>query len=286
MTEQMVTVEAADGLALTGFEVAGPRRDAGIVWIHGFGVGYDLPECLELGRQLAHRGIGFVAGNVRGHDGGAAGFRRRGGGYDVIPIGSWWEIFEDSAKDVAAWVDHARRAGFPRLVVAGHSFGGLKAVYYVSSVQPRDLAGLALVSPSFGLLYLDAKIAAQAASLVADGRGTELLPPGSWPRGFGTDTVSAQTYASWSRVAPTLFGEGPTRFADIRCPLLVVYGAAGDVGGQAEIDRFRALATSTPRFDSAVVPGLRHRYAGAENVLAGTVEAWIAAIVGATGQKE
>jgi len=276
----MLTVEASDGLALSGFEISGRNRDAGIVWIHGFGVGYDIPECIELGRELARRGIGFVAGNVRGHDGGAAGFRRRDGGYDVIPVGSWWEVFEESAMDVGAWIEYARRAGFGRLVLAGHSFGALKAVYYVSTARPADLAGLALVSPSFGLLFLDAAVAQHANSLVADGRGQDLLPAGSWSRGFGTDTVSAQTYASWWRVAPTFFGEGATRFAEITCPLLVVYGATGDLGGQDEIDRFRRLATSTPRFESAVVRGLRHRYAGAEKVLADTVEGWVGATAG------
>ena len=276
MTEQMVTVEASDGLSLSGFEVTGRRRGAGIVWIHGFGVGFDLPECIELGRELARREIGFVAGNVRGHDGGAAGFRRRGGGYDVIPIGSWWEVFEESAMDVAAWVEHARHVGFERIVLAGHSFGALKAVYYVSSTHPEEVAGLALVSPSFGLLFVDPTVAERANSLVSAGRGHELLPAGSWSRGFGTDTVSAQTYASWWRVAPTFFGEGATRFADITCPMLVVYGATGDLGGQDEIDRFRRLAASTPRFESAVVTGLRHRYAGGEKLLADAIERWVA----------
>jgi len=280
MTEQMVAVEAADGLALSGFEVAGRNRNAAVVWIHGFGVGYDLPECVELGRELSRRGIGFVAGNVRGHDGAAAGFRRRDGGYEVIPIGSWWEIFEESALDVAAWIDHARGAGYGRLVLAGHSFGALKAVNYVSSTRPEDLAGLALVSPSFGFVHLDAAVASHADSLVAGGKGHELLPSGSWSRGFGTDTVSAQTYASWWRIAPTFFGEGATRFADITCPLFVVYGAAGDLGGQEEIERFRRLATSTPRFESTVLAGLRHRYAGAEKVLAEALEGWVGAAAG------
>jgi dienelactone hydrolase len=281
VTEQLVTVESADGLSLNGFEVVTPHQSgAGIVWLHGFGVGYDLPECVRLGRELAARGVGFIAGNVRGHDGGVVAYRRSGNREEAVRAGSWWEVFEDSARDVAAWMDHARRLSFTKLVLAGHSFGALKAVYYATSEKPPDLGGLALVSPSFGLRHLDAQVAALAMALVAEGRGEELLPAGSWPRGFGTDTVSAQTYASWSRVAPGFFGEPPTRFGDIICPLLVVYGASGDVGGREDIDGFAAQATSAPRFDWLVIQGLRHRYAGAEAALAEALDRWIVRLDG------
>ena len=279
--EKLVTVESADGLSLNGFEVLAPhRRGAGIVWLHGFGVGYDLPECVRLGRELASRGIGFVAGNVRGHDGGVVAYRRNGNREEAIRAGSWWEVFEDSAKDVSAWMDHARSLRFTRLVLAGHSFGALKAVYYATSAKPSDLGGLALVSPSFGLRHLDPEVAKRATSLVTEGRGEELLPAGSWPRGFGTDTVSAETYASWWRVAPGFFGPQPTRFAELRWPLLVVYGASGDVGGKDDIDRFAAQATSAASFDWMVIPGLRHRYAGGEAALAEALDRWIVRLTG------
>ena len=283
----MVSVEASDGLTLNGFTVTpeGEPR-AAVVWLHGFGVGYDLPECVRLGQEVAGRGLTFVAGNLRGHDGGAVGFRRTANGQDTFRVGSWWEIFEETERDVSAWVRFARSLGSTTVVLAGHSFGGLKAVFYISSTRAADVAGLALVSPSLGLTHLDAAVADTATALVADGHGETLLPAGSWARGFGTDTVSAQTYASWWRVAPGFFGEGRTRFADIACPLLVVYGATGDLGGRKELDYFARLATSTPSFDSVIVPGLRHRYAGAEGQLADVLDDWILRVLGQAARQE
>lgn len=277
-------MEASDGLSLSGFEmVPATAGTPGIVWLHGFGVGYDLPECIRLGRELAGRGLGFLAGNLRGHDGAAVGWRRSGGRTDIVKVGSWWEVFEESAMDAAAWTDRARELGFAPLFLAGHSFGAPRAVYYVSAAKPDGLAGLALVSPSFGLTHLDPAVAELAASWVAAGRGAELLPAGSWARGFGTDTVSAQTYASWWRVSPTLYGDERSRFADISCPLLVLYGTDGDGGGEPEARFIQRAALAAPRFDWSLVPGMRHRYSGSEAVLAARVAKWIGGLTAKAG---
>jgi len=274
--ERLLNVEAGDGLCLNGFCIRGETSErAAIVWLHGFGVGYDLPECVVLGRELAALGFCFVSGNLRGHDGGAVGWRRVNGRHQVVQAGSWWEVFEESAMDVAAWVGHAGSLGLKTVVLAGHSFGAVHAAYYMSENGKHGVNGLALISPSFGLRHLDQEVATLAEAMLKDNRGAELLPRGSWPRGFGTDTVSAQTYASWSRVAPMLFGPGRTRFADIRCPVLITYGATGDVGNRAEIDYLAGLATSVPSLEWKILPDVHHRYAGGEAALAATIANWI-----------
>jgi pimeloyl-ACP methyl ester carboxylesterase len=272
---RLVSVEAGDGLCLNGFCIRGAGEErAGIVWLHGFGVGYDLPECVVLGRELAALGFCFVSGNLRGHDGAAVGWRRTNDRYQVVPTGSWWEVFEESVMDVAAWVGHARSLGLETLVLAGHSFGAVHAVYYMSRIEEHGVDGLALISPSFGLRHLDPEVAKLAEAMLKENRGTELLPKGSWPRGFGTDTVSAQTYASWWRVAPSLFGPARTCFADIRCPVLITYGATGDVGNKAEIDYLAGLATSVSSLEWKILADVHHRYAGGEAALAAAIAEW------------
>jgi pimeloyl-ACP methyl ester carboxylesterase len=274
--ERLVNTVAGDGLSLNGFSIRpGGGERAGIVWLHGFGVGYDLPECVVLGRELAARGFCFVSGNLRGHDGAAVGWRRTNGRQQVVQAGSWWEIFEESAMDVAAWMAQARSLGLETVVLAGHSFGAVHAAYYLSEGPEHGADGVALISPSFGLRHLDPEVASLAEAMVKENRGRELLPAGSWSRGFGTDTVSAQTYASWWRIAPTLFGPGRTRYADIRCPMLITYGADGDVGSQAEIDYLAGLATSVRSLEGRILPDVHHRYAGGEAVLAAAIGEWI-----------
>jgi alpha-beta hydrolase superfamily lysophospholipase len=277
--ERLLSVRARDGLVLTGFSaVPGSAPAACVVWAHGFGVSCDLPQCVAVGRALARGGVAFVAGNLRGHAGGVTGLRDRGGRTELVRIGSWWEVFEESAMDVAAWVDAGRALAAPRLLLVGHSFGAVRSVFYVSETGDDGVDALVLGSPSFGLRRLRDDTARLARELVAAGRGEELLPPGSWPAGFGTDTVSAQTYASWARVAPGLYAAERTRFADVRCPLFVWYGAAGDVGGPDEIELIRGLATGAPRFDSRLLPGVSHGYAEDPEAVASVVAAWADAI--------
>jgi pimeloyl-ACP methyl ester carboxylesterase len=276
--ERLLSVRAGDGLVLTGFSAV-PRGEptACVVWAHGFGVSCDLPQCVSVGRALARRGIAFVAGNLRGHAGGVTGLRQRDGRTELVRIGSWWEVFEESALDVAAWVEHGRSLSAPRLLLVGHSFGGPRSVFYLSETGAA-VDALVLGSPSFGLRRLRDDVARRARELVDAGRGEDLLPPGSWPTGFGTDTVSAQTYASWARVAPGLYTAERTRFADIRCPLFVWYGLAGDIGGADEIALIRGLATGAPRFDARLLPGVGHGYAEDPEAVASTVAAWSDAI--------
>jgi dienelactone hydrolase len=278
--ERFVAVRAQDGLSLAGIQIepSGTAATTCVIWIHGFGVGYDLPQCVRLGRELAGRDITFVAGNLRGHAGGVTGWRHRGDSVDHIRVGSWWEVFEESALDVAAWVDHAHATGVATLVLAGHSFGALRSVFYLSESQDRRIEGLILASPSFGLRKLNEETAALAGKLVADGHGQDLLPEGSWPNGFGTRTVSAQTYASWWRVAPSLFESSGGRFADVTCPMLVWYGSAGDVGGDRELDYIARLVGNTPRLDRRILSGVTHGYDGGEAAIADAIAEWTASL--------
>jgi serine aminopeptidase S33 family len=278
--EHLIAVRAKDGLSLSGFEVkpAGGRATACVVWAHGFGVTYDLPQCIRFGRELARRNIAFVAGNLRGHAGAVTGWRNGGGHVDYVRIGSWWEVFEESALDIAAWVDHGLLVGAPTLILGGHSFGALRAVFYLSESGDRRVDGLVLASLSFGLRKLDESTAGVAVRMVGEGRGEELLPEGSWPTGFGTRTVSAQTYASWWRVAPGFFGQAAHRFADITCPILMWYGSQRDVGGNRELDYVSKLARGGARVDRRILNGVTHAYDGGEATMAEALAGWSATL--------
>jgi pimeloyl-ACP methyl ester carboxylesterase len=278
--ERMIAVRAMDGLSLSGMEImpAGRQAAACVVWAHGFGVGYDLPQCVRLGRELARRNIAFVAGNLRGHAGGVTGWRYRGERTDHVRIGSWWEVFEESALDIAAWIEHGQLLGAPNLVLAGHSFGALRSVFYLSHARDRRIGGLVLASLSFGLRKLNEATAALAVDMVAEGRGEDLLPEGSWPSGFGTRTVSAQTYASWWRVAPGLFNPSAGWFGDLECPILMWYGSASDVGGDSELDYLTTLAGSGSRVERRILDGVTHSYDGGEATMAEAMAEWVASL--------
>ena len=51
-------------------------------------------------------------------------------------IGSWNERFADAEEDVRAWVDWAAQRGYRHIILAGHSLGANKVIYYLSQCSP------------------------------------------------------------------------------------------------------------------------------------------------------
>jgi dienelactone hydrolase len=274
VTERCVQVEAADGVLLPGTLITPARNQADVcvVWLPGFGLGPDYGPYLDIGRQLAAGGVAFAAAAVRGYHGAVTAWRRDGARLRIARAGSWYEVFTDTVLDVTAWLDAARAAGYRRVVLAGHSFGAIKALYYLARGHgPVD--GLVLASPSLGLRTLKPDIQELARDLVASGAGQQLLPPGSWP-GFGTDTVSAQTYHSWAEVAGLIYDPEADWPAGLRCPVLAFYGLGQDVGAGPELAFFTGRM-SAAKVSTVLIEGLGHNYAGGEEAVAATVRAWL-----------
>lgn len=274
VTERCVQVEAADGVLLPGALITPAHDQAAVcvVWLPGFGLGPDYGPYLDIGRQLAAGGVVFAAAAVRGYHCAVAAWRRDGARLRIVKAGSWYEVFADTVLDVTAWLDAARAAGYRRVVLAGHSFGAVKALYYLARGQsPVD--GLVLASPSRGLAGLEPGIQDLARDLVGRGAGQQLLPPGSWP-GFGTDTVSAQTYHSWAEVAELIYNPEADWPAGVRCPVLAFYGLGQDVGAGPELEFFTGRM-SAAKVSTALLEGLSHNYAGGEETVAAAVRAWL-----------
>jgi pimeloyl-ACP methyl ester carboxylesterase len=272
--ERLLDVESADGLVLPGAHVrpAGVAAGTCVVWFPGFGMSYDYPPTLDIARRLATGGIAFVSAVVRGHHGAVTAWQRRGERWGTKRIGSWYEVIEESALDIAAWLGAARDLGYGRVVLAGHSFGAVKSLHCLATGGATP-DGLVLASPSLGITTLRDDVVELATRMVERGDGELLLPDGSWPRGFGTRTVSAQTYASWSRSVDLVYGPGQAWRADVTMPVLAYYGDDGDVGGTSELDRLTAdMAAVTRR----ILPGVGHNYQRGTETIAAAIGTWLA----------
>src|SRR5436190_17781850 len=197
--EEIVYVTTEDGITLAGVAMRPSREPApgsvAVVWVHGLTGTFYGRAGIRIGRDLAGRGIPFVAGNNRGHDFGFVlgpgpdGQARLGGG--------GWELFSESPADVAAWVECAAGLGVRGVLLAGHSLGALKVGYYQALRQDPRVLGVAACSPPGGANRLEPALVAEAERMVAEGRGRDLLPWGSRPAGAGTQ--SAQTYLDRAR---------------------------------------------------------------------------------------
>ena len=129
-----------------------------------------------------------------------------------------------------------RRRATRRVVLAGHSFGAIKALYYLAR-EHGPVDGLVLASPSLGLTRLQPDISNW---------------PATWWAGAPVGTAAARQLARLrhghgQRADLPQLGRG--RRADlrsrrrrwpagIRCPVLAFYGRGQDVGAEAELEFF------------------------------------------------
>jgi pimeloyl-ACP methyl ester carboxylesterase len=275
--EQLVYTGSEDGYLLEGVQftpTGGGREKLPIVWMHGFTGRFYEPHTVAIGRRLAARGHVFVSGNNRGHHLGANLVNARGG--QNLRAGAWWEIFDECVFDFAAWIGFAVDLGFPRVVLAGHSLGALKAVYYMGTRQDERVA--ALISAS-GPVRIQQRMreagerVALAQRMVAEHRGGELLPDDGTPM-----SSSAQTLAARARVNMDMYGldRDDAPLAQIRCPVLFVLGSnEPEIGSEADLTLLRAKASTSRSVDTLFVPGANHVYQGCELTVADGIGDWL-----------
>ena len=83
--------------------------------------------------------IGYFKFNTRGHDVVA--------GRGRTLAGAAFERFRDCVPDLRAVIAFARRRGYRRIVLAGHSTGANKVLYYAAKTADRRVTGLILLGP-------------------------------------------------------------------------------------------------------------------------------------------
>jgi pimeloyl-ACP methyl ester carboxylesterase len=147
-TLELVRIETADGLLLDG-SLRRPRRTGQLpvdafFLIHGTGSNFYAPGVLETftGQALA-AGTAVLRVNTRGHDGvssiPARSGSRRGG--------ATFERISDCALDVGAWVNWLEARGLARVMLVGHSMGGVKAIYSQAHAPHPSVKGIVAISP-------------------------------------------------------------------------------------------------------------------------------------------
>lgn len=208
-------------------------------------------------------------------------FNRRG--HDILstrdsraPEGGAFQLTSEAIADnrtAAAWLG-AR--GFAHPVVIGHSNGGMLAVRHVAD-HPRTPAlvllsahrgGKELVprASRTGLFAADRleEITAEARTLVAAGRGDELvLLPGWWR------VVSAATFVDLLSELPDVLALAPA----IRCPVLYLRGDQ-EPAELYPAEAFKARATGACTIE--IVANCGHFYVGREETVAASVATWLA----------
>jgi len=278
-TERLLYASTTDGLRHAGLVIRpdGEPRSLAVLWIHGFTGRFHEPHAIAIGRALAGRGYTFVAGDNRGRDLGAIRYPDADHPAPTL-IGAGWELWDESPHDVDAWVTLIAGLGFARVILLGHSFGALKAVYYQAQRQDPRVAGLVAASGPANAWQLDTALLAEAERMVAAGRGRDLLP---WDALWSVFPISAQTYLSYRRADLDIFGvaRADPPLGRIRCPLFAFYGTDEQwVGGSQDLALIRRNASAAASVQTCMFEGADHVYTGQELPVASAVADWLDAL--------
>ena len=276
----LVRVRTRDGVWLDGV-IAEPRRrrKVALIWVHGLGSVFSSGQPLlrTLSTSLNAAGIAYLKLNNRGHDTVARGGKRL--------AGAAFERFGESVEDIRTAIALALRAGYERVILAGHSTGANKVLHYVARGRDRRVIGLILLGPvsdvaaemkRVGRRELRRRVA------VAE-RIARRDPNALVPRAFGF--WSARRYLGLYRpggaedVFPYYRPDARwSALRRIRLPLAAVVGSRDEYLDRAPgalIDAFALNATRARSFTGIVIPRARHGFQNHEDDLARAMVRWI-----------
>ena len=256
------------------------RRRTALVWVHGLGSTFATGQPLirALSRRLTAVGLGYLKLDTRGHHVVSRAGRRL--------AGAAFERFGESVRDIRAMIDLARRAGFGRVILAGHSTGANKVLHYMARVRDRRVAGVILLGPVSDIAGEMKKVGRRelARRVAIAQRIARRDPEALVPRAFGFR--GARRYVSLYRPgeAEDVFqyyrADGRwTALRKVRAPLAVVVGSRDeylDRPAAEVVEAFERNATAARSFTGLIVPRARHGFAGHEDLLARTLLRWIA----------
>lgn len=179
-------MQTPKGYVLKGLWFGPIHPTQAVILIHG--LGSTVFSNHDWITPLANATTAVLVFNNRGHD-----FitsvrkidKRKRQGYTSVLAGAAHEIFTDSSDDIEGVVRFVRQQGVKHIVLAGHSTGSQKVVYYITrSKNQKCIEKIILLSPvsDYAGLFRQQKKAiipkalAKAKKLVALGKPHELLP--------------------------------------------------------------------------------------------------------------
>ncbi len=158
--------------------VSDKKTDTVLIAITGIhGNFYSNPFYYNIGDTLSAAGIDFIYAQTCDAFGFIETENIQTGMKEVI--GSWNEDFRNVDEDIEAYLDYAKYRGYKHIVLAGHSLGANKVLWYLSRHHDAPIDHFLLLSPA----NLDAMMAGvtqqekdSIRKMVDEGRGEQMLP--------------------------------------------------------------------------------------------------------------
>lgn len=138
---------------------------------------YSNPFYFNIGDTLNDAGIDFIYAQTNDAYGKIETRNVKTGKTEII--GSWNERFYYTDEDIEAYLDYAREAGYQHIILAGHSLGANKVMYYLSRHHDERVDHFLLLSPA-NLTHMMSDVTEQEKQIirymVESGKDDQMLP--------------------------------------------------------------------------------------------------------------
>ena len=176
---ERLKIETQRGVLLDGVRFAASgRADTVLIAVTGIhGNFYSNPFYYNIGETLTAAGIDFIYAQTNDAFGAIRTMNTHTDREEII--GSWNERFALADEDIKAYLDYAERQGYKHIILAGHSLGANKVIYYLSRHHDTRVEHFLLLSPA-NLDYMTASVTAQERDIIRQlyerGDGDKMLP--------------------------------------------------------------------------------------------------------------
>jgi pimeloyl-ACP methyl ester carboxylesterase len=287
-SQQLLYIRTADDLRLNGVHYIpqNGNKDLCVLMIHGMS-GNILENYFAhvLGEKLSENNFGYLYGHNRGYNHINDLVTSKvipGKGYESKRMGAAYERFAESLFDVDSWIKEIVTLGYKRIVLAGHSLGCNKLIYYFYKRNPKNISGVILLSPPEPEYNPNhKKLLEEAKENIKNGSPRKILSEMVWD----WYNLSSQTYAEQTETG----GPGdnipirrnPERFEQLEAlsvPTLCVIGEQDDIVIRSldeDMDLIEKKAINVKSFTKKFIKGASHTYDAVEENLADEILKWI-----------
>lgn len=278
----LTKIKTRDGITLDGIYVA-PKQKAktALIWIHGLTSYFYSSQTLirELSTLCSKNGIGYFKFNTRGHDLIVRGQKKH------LLLGTLFERFEDCIFDIRGMIDVAKSLGYKDIILAGHSTGANKIVYYLYKTRDKRVRSLMLLGGLNDIVAETKRVGKKnfkktlqlAKKLARKNPCTFFMSKGFLftPRRY----LSLHTPATSEDVFPYYNPRANWKeLKSVRAPIAVIIGSKDeslDRPAKKLVEIFSKNAKSTKSFSGIIVKGANHGFYKKEKELAGEIINWI-----------
>lgn len=138
---------------------------------------YSNPFYLNIGQMLSEHNFDFLYAQTNDAFPQIESISTHTGQKQII--GSWNERFEYTDQDIEAWLQFARIHGYTRIVLAGHSLGANKVIYYLSNHPDAPIEHFVIMSPA-NLDYMTSVVTGSQKQIILEmmkqNKGAFILP--------------------------------------------------------------------------------------------------------------